>query len=226
MPGQALTRLTPGTGRRPRSSIAHDRRPFATARADDASPRSMRPVQSTRLAWPSVLARCPAGLTSRQGARRGGGAAAPPYQAREHGAGARRVGSVVAGTACSPAPTSLAGPTSGFACVLADRHWEKGTRSRCLMTAPTDSPQRGARSVPLFGGGQKGFQELPLGVGEVGFVGGVFHRLNTAAAKVSRTSARPRSSHCRHFTPLSSLRSPPNRNLIPNNLIFQIGSNQ
>ena len=57
-----------------------------------------------------------------------------------------------------------------------------------------DGAQRSARATAAFGLGQERFEELPLCVGGIGVENGDFHRLNSAAAKVSRTTARLMSS--------------------------------
>ncbi len=93
-----------------------------------------------------------------------------------------------------------------------------------VKSGVADGTQRGARSATLFCGGQEDFQELPLGVSEVGFVGGAFHRSNGAAAKISRTAAGPMSSHPRNLTQLSSPAVAPIKNSNHNKLISQTGS--
>jgi len=53
-----------------------------------------------------------------------------------------------------------------------------------------DFTQGGARAAALFGGGQEAAKQVPLGVGEIGFVRGDFHRLKSAAANQSRKNSQ------------------------------------
>ena len=62
-----------------------------------------------------------------------------------------------------------------------------------------DNSQGSARASALFGGGQEAAKQVPLAVGEVGFVRGDFHRLHSAAANQSRQNSQSNQVICAFF---------------------------
>ena len=82
-----------------------------------------------------------------------------------------------------------------------------GTGFYKIKDGVEDCAQGGAWSATFFGGGQKAAQQVPLVVGEVGFVRGDFHRLNSAAAKESRKNSQSNQGICAFFFFKQVLRS-------------------
>jgi hypothetical protein len=69
-----------------------------------------------------------------------------------------------------------------------------------------DFTQGGARAAAFFGGGQKAAKQVPLVVGEIGFVRGDFHRLKSAAANQSRKNSQSNQGICAFFFLKQALR--------------------
>ena len=74
-----------------------------------------------------------------------------------------------------------------------------GTGLDQIKDGVEDVTQGGARATAFFGGGQEAAKQVPLGVGEIGFVRGDFHRLKSAAANESRQNSPSNQGICASF---------------------------
>src|ERR1035438_3068020 len=83
-----------------------------------------------------------------------------------------------------------------------------------------DAPPVGGRASAFGGFGEHRFEVSPLGIGEAGFVDGVFHAPTEAALKMSRRIRKRMSNHSSLFFHSSSSR-PPASNNFPQNRLFR-----
>ena len=82
-----------------------------------------------------------------------------------------------------------------------------------------DAPPVGGRTSAFGGFGEHRFEVSPLGIGEAGFVYGVFHAPTEAALKMSRRNPCLMSTHSSLFFHSSSSRSPESQRLSPKPII-------